>query len=45
MEDDMQTAEGLKTSRYLDSTAVMNLDNIDWFKLGLELAPLLFGAY
>jgi hypothetical protein len=40
---DMQ-GNRLKTSRYLDSTAVMNLDNIDWFKLGLELAPSLFGG-
>jgi hypothetical protein len=40
---DMQ-ANRMKTSRYLDSTAVMNLDNIDWFKLGLEIAPLLFGG-
>ena len=40
---DMQ-ANRLKTSRYLDTTAVMNLDNIDWFKLGMELGPLLFGG-
>lgn len=32
----------LKTYRYLDSTATVNLDNIDWFKLGQQLAPLFF---
>jgi hypothetical protein len=40
---DMQ-ANRLKTSRYLDTTALVNLDNIDWFKVGLEIAPFLFGG-
>jgi len=37
-------AKKLKKSRYLDSTAVVNLDNIDWFKVGMALAPLFFGG-
>lgn len=34
----------LKTSRYLNTTATMNLDDIDWFQLGFKLAPFLFGG-
>ena len=37
-------ANRLKTSRYLESNAAVNLDNIDWFTVGVELAPLLFGG-
>lgn len=35
-------ANRLKTSRYVATSALINLDNIDWFQLGLELAPLFF---
>ena len=38
---DMQ-ANRLKTSRYLTTTALLNLDNIDWFKVGFEIAPFFF---
>ena len=35
-------ANRLKTSRCVATSALINLDNIDWFQLGLELAPLFF---
>ena len=35
-------ANRLKTSRYVATSALINLDNIDWFQLGVELAPLFF---
>jgi len=34
----------LKYSRYLDTTATVNLDNIDWIEVGKALVPLLFGG-
>ena len=37
---DMQ-ANRLKTSRYLATSAVMNLDDIDWFTIGAEIARVL----
>lgn len=37
---DMQGNQ-IKTYRYLDSTATINLDNIDWKKVGMLLIPLL----
>jgi hypothetical protein len=34
----------LKSTKYLATNAPVNLDNIDWFKLGYMLAPILFGG-
>ena len=35
-------ANRLKTSRYVATSALINFDNIDWFQLGVEIAPLFF---
>jgi len=35
-------ANRLKTSRYVATAALINFDNIDWFQLGVEIAPLFF---